>query len=143
MSILKLDITEIDSIKKAAEELINFSENETVFLFDAEMGNGKTTFIKAICSNLGVIDTMSSPTYSILNEYKKINGKVFHFDLYRINSIEELYDLGFEEYFDDKNHIFIEWPEFAIPFVNSYIDIKIKIEGNYRYLYAQILSNHE
>jgi len=143
MSILKLDITEIDSLKKAAEELIKFSENETVFLFDAEMENGKTTFIKAICSNLGVIDTMSSPTYSIVNEYKTINGKVFHFDLYRINSIEELYDLGFEEYFDDKNHIFIEWPEFAIPFVNSYIDIKIKIEGNYRYLYAQILRNHE
>ncbi len=143
MSILKLDITEIDSLKKAAEELINFSENETVFLFDAEMGNGKTTFIKAICSNLGVIDTMSSPTYSIVNEYKTINGKVFHFDLYRINKIEELYDLGFEEYFDDKNHIFIEWPEFAIPFVNSYIDIKIKIEGNNRYLYAQILRNHE
>ena len=72
MSILKLDITEIDSLKKAAEELIKFSENETVFLFDAEMGNGKTTFIKAICSNLGVIDTMSSPTYSIVNEYKTI-----------------------------------------------------------------------
>ena len=143
MSILKLDITEIDSLKKAAEELIKFSENETVFLFDAEMGNGKTTFIKAICSNLGVIDTMSSPTYSIVNEYKTINGKVFHFDLYRINSIEELYDLGFEEYFDDKNHIFIEWPEFVAPFVKSYIDIKIKIEGNNRYLYAQILSNHE
>jgi tRNA threonylcarbamoyladenosine biosynthesis protein TsaE len=143
MSILKLDITEIDSLKKAAEELIKFSENETVFLFDAEMGNGKTTFIKAICSNLGVIDTMSSPTYSIVNEYKTINGKVFHFDLYRINSIEELYDLGFEEYFDDKNRVFIEWPAFVAPFVKSYIDIKIKIEGNNRYLYAQILSNHE
>jgi len=143
MSILKLDITEIDSLKKAAEQLIKFSENETVFLFDADMGNGKTTFIKALCSYLGVIDTMSSPTYSIVNEYKTTNGKVFHFDLYRINKMEELYDLGFEEYFDDKNHILIEWPALAIPFINSYIDIKIKIEGNYRYLYAQILRNHE
>lgn len=143
MALLKLDITEIDNLKKAAEQLIRFSENETVFLFDAEMGSGKTTFIKAICSYLGVKDTMSSPTYSIVNEYKTANGKVFHFDLYRINKIEELYDLGFEEYFDDKNRVFIEWPALAIPFVNSCVKINIKIEGNYRYLYATILRNHE
>lgn len=143
MALLKLDITEIDNLKKAAEQLIRFSENETVFLFDAEMGCGKTTFIKAICSYLGVMDTMSSPTYSIVNEYKTAKGKVFHFDLYRINKIEELYDLGFEEYFDDKNLVFIEWPALAISFVNSCVKINIKIEGNYRYLYATILRNHE
>lgn len=143
MATLKLDITTIPDHKKAVEQLLGFAGKETVFLFDAEMGCGKTTFIKAICTYLGVKDTMSSPTYSIVNEYKTANGKVFHFDLYRINKIEELYDLGFEEYFDDKNRIFIEWPALAIPFVNSCVKINIKIEGNYRYLYATILRNHE
>lgn len=143
MATLKLDITTIPDHKKAVEQLLGFAGKETVFLFDAEMGCGKTTFIKAICTYLGVKDTMSSPTYSIVNEYKTSNGKVFHFDLYRINKIEELYDLGFEEYFDDKNRIFIEWPALAIPFVNSCVKINIKIEGNYRYLYATILRNHE
>lgn len=143
MAILKLDISDINNLNIAADELVKFSEKETVFLFDAEMGNGKTTFIKAMCSNLGVIDTMSSPTYSIVNEYKTLEGKVFHFDLYRIKDIEELYDMGFEEYFNDKNHVFIEWPALAMSFIDSYVEIKIKIEGNYRYLYAQILRNHE
>lgn len=143
MATLKLDITTIADHKKAVEQLLGFAGKETLFLFNAEMGNGKTTFIKSICSYLGVTDTMSSPTYSVVNEYKTPNEKVYHFDLYRINKIEELYDIGFEEYINDKNHVFIEWPELAIPFIDSYIEIKINKEGNNRYLYAEIIRNHE
>lgn len=143
MESLKLDITTISDHKKAVEQLLGFAEKETVFLFDAEMGNGKTTFIKSICTYLGVTDTMSSPTYSIVNEYKSPKGNVFHFDLYRITKIEELYDIGFEEYLNDKNHIFIEWPEFAKHFIDSYVEIKINKEGNNRYLYAEIIRNHD
>jgi tRNA threonylcarbamoyladenosine biosynthesis protein TsaE len=143
MATLKLDISDINHHKSAVEQLLAFAGTETVFLFDAEMGNGKTTFIKAICSYLGVTDTMSSPTYSIVNEYNSPNGKVFHFDLYRIKKLEELYDIGFEEYVTDKNHVFIEWPLFAMTFVDSYVEIKINIENNNRYLYAEIIKNHD
>lgn len=137
MTELKIDISNITEHLKAVEQLMRFAGNEKVFLFDAEMGNGKTTFIKSVCQYFGVTSTMSSPTYSIVNEYDSLNGKIFHFDLYRIKHITELYDIGFEEYFDDKSHVFIEWPDLAIPFVDSYILIKIKIDSNNRYLYAQ------
>ena len=72
-----------------------------MFLFEAEMGNGKTTFIKSMCLVLGVTDTMSSPTYSIVNEYNAPHGKVFHFDLYRITDRNELFEFGFEDYLND------------------------------------------
>lgn len=83
-----------------------------IWIFDGEMGAGKTTLIKSICKNLGVIDEVSSPTFSIVNEYKTVNGKtVYHFDFYRIKSIEEVYDMGVEDYFNSGNLCLVEWPE--------------------------------
>lgn len=137
MNKLKLDISDISKHAEMAEKLLEFAGNEKVFLFDAEMGCGKTTFIKSICKYLGVKDAMSSPTYSIVNEYKTNHNKIFHFDLYRVKTEFELYDLGFEEYFNDINHVFIEWPELAMSFVDTYVKINIKMEGNNRYLYAE------
>jgi len=137
---LKLDISDIDQHTLKVEELLEFAGNEKVFLFDAPMGAGKTTFIKAICKYLGVIDTMSSPTYSIVNEYNTNNSdKIYHFDLYRVKSPIELYDLGFEEYVSSGSYLFIEWPEMAVPFLDSYLRIIIKSDSNYRYLYAEII----
>ncbi|MGC1241376.1 MAG: tRNA (adenosine(37)-N6)-threonylcarbamoyltransferase complex ATPase subunit type 1 TsaE [Chryseosolibacter sp.] len=83
-----------------------------VWLFYGEMGSGKTTFIKSLCAQLGVKDTMSSPTFSIVNEYET-NGKkrVYHFDFYRIKNEEEAYDIGSEEYFYSGDLCLIEWPE--------------------------------
>ena len=142
MSVLTLDISNIDSHKDAVIELLKFSKQERVFLFDAPMGAGKTTFIKAICLGLGVIDSMSSPTYSIVNEYHTIlNQKVFHFDLYRLKSPEELFEIGFEDYLSGSNYVFIEWPEYALPYLDSYMSIIIKLENNKRYLCAQIIKN--
>ena len=143
MKQLVIDISEMSTHQSAAKQLFEFAGNEKVFLFDAEMGNGKTTFIKSMCLVLGVTDTMSSPTYSIVNEYNSINGKVFHFDLYRITNRNELFEFGFEDYLYDSNFIFIEWPMFSIPFLDSYIKINIKLENNKRYLCAEIFNTYD
>ena len=83
-----------------------------IWIFEGEMGAGKTTLIKAICKNLGVMDEVSSPTFSIVNEYKTVEGKtVYHFDFYRVKSIEEVYDIGVEDYFYSGNICLVEWPE--------------------------------
>lgn len=98
-------------IQNIAEEIINQSKHK-VILFDGQMGAGKTTLIKALSKELGVVDVANSPTFSIVNEYKtETNQTVFHFDLYRLEEEEEAYDMGIDEYFDSGNWCFIEWPE--------------------------------
>jgi len=140
MRSLNIDISDISLHKEAAKQLIEFAKQQRVFLFDAPMGAGKTTFIKSLSQHLGVTDSVSSPTYSIVNEYHtKSNRKIFHFDLYRLKSPEELFELGFDEYISSGNYLFIEWPELALPFLDSYIKIIIKSENNYRYLCAEFI----
>ncbi len=138
MQTFKFDISNINAHSQAAKELIAFAQTEKLFLFDAPMGAGKTTFIKTLCTYLGVIDAMSSPTYSIVNEYNtQSKTKIFHFDLYRLQSSAELLDIGFEEYLDSGHYNFIEWPELGMPFISHYIKVSIELEGNNRYLCAQ------
>lgn len=108
---MKIKLNSELELPEAASALLNFAENEKIFLFEGEMGAGKTTFIKAICRELGVLDTASSPTYSIVNEYEYSGGKVFHFDFFRIKNENEAFDIGFEEYLDSGEYCFIEWPE--------------------------------
>ena len=97
-------------IQNIAKAIINQSKHK-VILFDGQMGAGKTTLIKALSKELGVIDVANSPTFSIVNEYKtETNQTVFHFDLYRLEEEEEAYDMGIDEYFDSGNWCFIEWP---------------------------------
>ena len=99
-----------------------------IWIFDGEMGAGKTTLIKSICKNLGVIDEVSSPTFSIVNEYKTVDGKtVYHFDFYRIKSIEEVYDMGVEDYFNSGNICLIEWPEKIKEILENEIALQIFI----------------
>lgn len=137
---IKIDISTIDAHQNASKQLIEFAKGQRVFLFDAPMGSGKTTFIKSLCSFLGVSDTMSSPTYSIVNEYDTNNMyKIFHFDLYRIKSSEELFELGFEDYLNSNHFLFIEWPDLAIPYLDSYLRIIIQSENNNRYLWAEFI----
>lgn len=110
----KILIENINQIDKAAKEFLNLTGNDKIFLFKGEMGSGKTTFIKAICSELGVNQEVTSPTFAIVNEYETTNGQqIYHFDLYRIDKIDELLDIGFEEYLNSDALIFIEWPELA------------------------------
>jgi tRNA threonylcarbamoyladenosine biosynthesis protein TsaE len=101
-------------IDNAAEEFVRLMGNDLVFAFYGSMGAGKTTFIKAICKQLKVTDNVSSPTFALINEYEsEEHGLIYHFDLYRIKKIEELYDIGYEDYFYGGQYCFIEWPEKA------------------------------
>ena len=100
----------LENLSEVATEIISSAENKTL-LFYGQMGVGKTTLIKEICKQLGVLDNISSPTFSLVNEYQTSNNeKVFHFDFYRIEE-EEALDMGIEEYFDNNDWCLVEWPE--------------------------------
>lgn len=104
-------VANTESLPAAAAWLIENAGDKRVFVFQAPMGAGKTTFIKAICAFLQVEDSTSSPTFSIVNEYHSKNGPIYHFDFYRLKSEQEAFDLGYEEYFYSGDYCFIEWPE--------------------------------
>ena len=123
---MEIIIKDIEHIREAAREFIAafqdiLSNDEAVkcFAFYAPMGAGKTTFIKAICEELGCEDVITSPTFAIVNEYSltshllPLTSIIYHFDLYRIKKTEELYDIGADDYFYSGNLCFIEWPEMA------------------------------
>lgn len=142
MQDLKINISDVATHKDAVKQLLEYAKGEQIFVFDAPMGAGKTTFIKSLCCYLNVMDSVSSPTYSIVNEYVTSNNrKVFHFDLYRLKSEQELFDLGFNEYVNGDNYLFIEWPELSLQYFNSFLRIVINKEGNNRYLCAQIIKH--
>lgn len=101
----------LSELPQAAASLLNSFPSSRIFLFFGEMGAGKTTFIKAVCNALGVIDTVSSPSYSIINEYRFPEGQLYHFDFYRLKNETEALDMGYEEYFYNGNYCLIEWPE--------------------------------
>lgn len=110
---MEINIQSIDEIRQAAREFIKSMGDRTVFAFYGQMGAGKTTLIKAICEELGVTDMINSPTFAIVNEYRSdhTHELIYHFDFYRIKKLEEVYDLGYEDYFYSGALCFIEWPE--------------------------------
>ena len=106
-------IKDLNNINQAAAEFVKQMDGRNVFAFYGQMGAGKTTFIKAVCAELGITETVTSPTFSIVNEYRSDTGGalVYHFDFYRIKKLEEVYDMGYEDYFYSGAPCFIEWPE--------------------------------
>ena len=128
----------IDEVEQVAKQLINSTTTRTL-LFYGDMGVGKTTLIKAIVKALGSTDDVSSPTFSIVNEYKLNEEKIFHFDLYRINDLEEAYNFGIEDYLDSDNWIIIEWPDIIEPILSGNENIiKLSIQSeNQRQLIAK------
>ncbi len=110
---MNITIKDLDHIEEAAREFIGQMGDDTVFAFYGKMGAGKTTFIKALCRLLGVEDEVNSPTFAIINEYRSQTTAelIYHFDFYRIKKLEEVYDLGYEDYFYSGALCFIEWPE--------------------------------
>ena len=108
---MEIRITDIDHIREAAREFIEHIGDRRVFAFYGKMGAGKTTFVKAICEELGVDDVITSPTFAIINEYSLPSNSIYHFDFYRIKKLEEVYDMGYEDYFYSGALCFIEWPE--------------------------------
>lgn len=109
---MEIKIHSLEQINEAAKEFIAAMGDNTVFAFYGKMGAGKTTFIKAVCENLGVTDVINSPTFAIVNEYRSETEElIYHFDFYRIKRLEEVYDMGYEDYFYCGALCFIEWPE--------------------------------
>jgi len=100
----------LESLDSVAQAIIKAVKHK-VILFDGAMGTGKTTLIKALVKKLGSSDDVSSPTFSLVNTYHTSNSDIYHFDLYRLNSMEEAYDFGIEDYLESNNWLFIEWPE--------------------------------
>lgn len=132
---MNIIVDNIANIRTAAKKFIEQMGDSTVFAFHGEMGAGKTTFIKAICEELGVEDPINSPTFAIVNEYRSATGElIYHFDFYRINKIDEAFDFGYEDYFYSGALCFIEWPEKIeelLPFDVVSVQIK-QIEDNSR-----------
>ena len=117
----------LDEIEDVARSLINQINDVNLILFKGDLGSGKTTLIKSILKNLGVKENITSPTFSIVNQYLISNRLINHFDLYRIKSLTELEVIGFEEYLESGAVCFIEWPEIAMSKIfDNYIEIYIK-----------------
>ena len=103
---------DLSGVEEAARTFIDSIGEDRIFLFDGEMGAGKTTFIAEVCRQLGADDDFGSPTFSLVNEYRDSSGTpIYHFDLYRIESPQEILDMGAEEYFESGNLCLIEWPD--------------------------------
>lgn len=126
-----LSINSTKELPNLAQELLTFAQGDKFFIFEGEMAAGKTTFIKAFCEAIGIEDVVSSPTFSIVNEYESESGPVYHFDFYRLKNLQEAYDIGYEEYFYSGNYCLIEWPtkvQELLP--EAYIKVKIEITGD-------------
>jgi tRNA threonylcarbamoyladenosine biosynthesis protein TsaE len=109
---MEILIKDKKQLPSAAKELLNHSTGKKIFAFYGTMGAGKTTLIKAICKYLGATDIVSSPTFTLVNEYKTTDGEsLFHIDFYRIRKQEEVFDFGLEEYLTGDSYCFMEWPE--------------------------------
>ena len=122
---IEYTLKDIDSVAKA---VLKHATTKS-FLFEAEMGAGKTTLIKALVKALGCNDTVSSPTFSLVNEYKTETKTIYHFDLYRVEDESELYDFGIEDYLNSNAYLFIEWPELTKNLVDDYNCITIVLKN--------------
>lgn len=131
-----ITIANLDDLPRAAKEFASLMDDRTVYAFNGEMGAGKTTFISALCRELGVEEDLAgSPTFSIINEYRSDTTAelIYHFDLYRIDNIEEAFDIGVEDYFDSGALCLLEWPEKIadiLPDDTVNVDITVNPDGS-------------
>lgn len=127
-------ISSIEELESLAEQLLPYTSEFKIWAFYGGMGAGKTTLIRQLCEKLGVIDNPHSPTFSIVNEYHTASSdKIFHFDFYRINSLQEAFDMGYEEYFYSGHLCLIEWPEKIESLLpEKYLKIAIEVHDKER-----------
>jgi tRNA threonylcarbamoyladenosine biosynthesis protein TsaE len=124
---MKLELNSLSDLPQVAADFLRLSDGKKQFAFYGSMGVGKTTFIKALCEQLKVEEVVTSPTFAIVNQYNTITGEpVYHFDLYRIRKLEELFDLGYEDYLYSPYYCFIEWPEMGEEVLPGHI-VKVQI----------------
>ena len=125
---MQITISSLEHIHDAARQFIEAMGDHRIFAFYGKMGVGKTTFIKAVCEQMGVTDVINSPTFAIVNEYEDSNGQpIYHFDFYRIKKPVEVLDIGFEDYINSDNICFMEWPELIGDFLPEEA-VKVVIE---------------
>ena len=124
----------LEDLPSIADQLITEAGEHRLFAFYGKMGAGKTTLINSILEVLGVDDGGSSPTFSLVNEYEgRLGEPIYHFDFYRIENLEEVYDIGYEDYFFSTNYCFIEWPEKVEELLpNDVVKVQIRVEGDHR-----------
>jgi len=137
---LQTQLSDLNALQEAAKLLLNTFPEDRIFALYGAMGAGKTTFIKAICHELGSTDYVTSPTFALINEYTTTKGIViYHFDFYRIKKLEEAFDLGYEDYIYSGNYCFIEWPEMIESLLpEGVVEVRIReAENGIRELDAQ------
>ena len=124
----------LEDLPSIADQLITEAGEHRLFAFYGKMGAGKTTLINSILEVLGVDDGGSSPTFSLVNEYEgRLGEPIYHFDFYRIENLEEVYDIGYEDYFFSTNYCFIEWPEKVEELLpHDVVKVQIRVEGDHR-----------
>ncbi len=130
---MEFTVQSFNDLEKVAQEIIHHSKYK-IFTLTGNLGAGKTTLVKEFCKILDSNDDVTSPTFSIVNEYLIPSGKVYHFDLYRINDKEELLNIGFNEYIDSGNYCFIEWPEISETELPEHHEILLNLKDQTRYI---------
>ncbi|MEL7122176.1 MAG: tRNA (adenosine(37)-N6)-threonylcarbamoyltransferase complex ATPase subunit type 1 TsaE [Bacteroidota bacterium] len=123
-------ISSLSDWNQAAINLLEFASSRKIWTFEGELGAGKTTFIKSICTHLGVEDQVNSPTFALINEYfsPQLNAPVYHLDLYRLKTIDEALNIGIEDFLYGPNYCFIEWPQIISELLDDHVfRIQIKL----------------
>ncbi len=121
-------ISHLEKVPAAAKQIIEIIGDQRIVLLHGDLGAGKTTLTQQIVSTLGYTGSTSSPTYSLVNEYESLNGPIYHMDLYRLNDIDEAYDIGLEDYLFSGYYCFIEWPNLLMDMIEGEPYVEIKIE---------------
>jgi tRNA threonylcarbamoyladenosine biosynthesis protein TsaE len=125
---MKVEVAGLAELEAAAKKILEEAKKEKIFLFYGSMGAGKTTLINKLCELLGTKDHITSPTFSIVNEYEIENGSIYHFDFYRLKTQNEAFDMGYEDYLYSGNYCFVEWPEkIAELLPEHYVKVEIKV----------------
>ena len=122
----------LETLDSVSKQIIDATTHSKIILFNGDLGTGKTTLIKELVKTLGCEETVSSPTYSLVNEYKTEDTSIYHFDLYRLEDEEELYNFGIEEYLNTSHWLFVEWPNLLKPLIDeNYYEITInRLDNN-------------